>query len=269
MGTSRRAVLRMLAGLVVATGGTSWMEACAGTNTFPAQSLPHSMLPAHPGRGTTLLTYYGQLHYKVDPLAWSPDGKRLASGYIAESLSLLQVWDANTGKTMLSCKHGQNVYGVAWSPDSKRVASGGGDNRVHVWDAAQGKDATTTSRTLLIYVGHTGSVIGVAWSPDGTRIASGSTDPPVQVWEATTGKTLLTYTGHSAPVTDVKWSADGKLIATGSGDTTVQVWEATTGRVLFTSRVHTDVVFSVAWSPDGTRLASASADTTVQVWEAR
>ena len=245
MGTSRRAVLRMLAGLVVATGGTSWMEACAGTNTFPAQSLPHSMLPAHPGRGTTLLTYYGQLHYKVDPLAWSPDGKRLASGYIAESLSLLQVWDANTGKTMLSCKHGQNVYGVAWSPDSKRVASGGGDNRVHVWDAAQGKDATTTSRTLLIYVGHTGSVIGVAWSPDGTRIASGSTDPPVQVWEATTGKTLLTYPGHSGSVISVAWSPDGTRIASGSADRTVRVWEGTTGKTLLIYTGHAREVFGV------------------------
>ena len=268
MGISRRAVLRGLAGLVVATGGMSWMEACAGTGTLPARSIPHATLSARPGRGRTLLTYYGQPHYKVDPLAWSPDGTRLASGYIAESLSLLQVWDARTGKTLLSCKHGQNVYGVAWSPDSQRVASGGGDGRVHVWDAAQNKDATTTSRTLLVYAGHAGSVVGVMWSPDGRRIASGSTDTPVQVWEATTGQTLLTYRGHSAPVTDVKWSPDGQLMATGSGDTTVQVWKATTSKTLFTYKGHTDVVFSVAWSPDGTRLASASADTTVQVWQA-
>src|SRR5713101_3093167 len=312
-GTSRRSIIKALAGLFIAGGAISWLEACASPANAPARSIPQPtstpFLRGTPPRiGTTLLTYYGQPDFKVDPIAWSPDGWRIASGYIAGSSSVLQVWSAITGETLLSCRHGENVFGVAWSPDSRRVASGGGDNLVRVWDAS--RDESTIGTILLTYKGHSDSVVGIAWSPDGKRIASGSTDATVhlwdaitgrtqfiykghsevvfgvawspdgrriasasrdktvQVWDATTGTTVLTYRGHTSPVTDVAWSPDGRRIASSGGDATVQVWDATSGRPHFTYGRHTDVVFDLAWSPDGTRIASASADTTARVWQA-
>ena len=111
-GTTRRSIIKALAGLFVTGSGISWLEACTSPGNAPAQSIPKptstSLLRGTPPRiGTTLLTYYGQPDFKVDPIAWSPDGRRIASGYIAGSSSVLQVWSAITGETLLSCRHGK------------------------------------------------------------------------------------------------------------------------------------------------------------------
>ncbi len=90
----------------------------------------------------------------------------------------VQVWDAATGKTLLTYTgHGDggNVYALAWSHDGTRIASGADDKTVRVWNAA-------TGQTMLIYRGHTNVVWRVAWSPDDTEIASASQDKTVQLW---------------------------------------------------------------------------------------
>ncbi|WP_052890564.1 WD40 repeat domain-containing serine/threonine protein kinase [Thermogemmatispora carboxidivorans] len=208
--------------------------------------------------GRTLLTYRGH-SAGVQSVAWSPDGRRLASG---SDDGTVQVWEADTGKQLLTYRgHSAGVQSVAWSPDGRRLASGSDDGTVQVWEADTGKQ-------LLTYRGHSAPVESVTWSPEGKRLASGSDDKTVQVWEADTGKQLLTYRGHSAGVQSVAWAPEGKRLASGSDDETVQVWEADTGKQLLTYRGHSAPVESVAWAPEGKRLASGSWYGMVQVWEA-
>ena len=246
---SRRRALQLGAGTTVAVTGIGgilyWLE------------------HATPPPGTTLVTYHGHTG-PVESVAWSPNGKLIASG---SSDKTVQVWDAANGDNMF-INHGHTyiVWSVAWSPNGKLIASGSEDSTIQLLDSTNGHNVFT-------FNGQSGSVNTVAWSPDGKRIASGNgAANTVQVWDISTGGNVFTYRGHSYIVNTVAWSPDGKRIASGSYDRTVQVWDAATGGNVFTYRGHSNSVnfmpWSVAWSPDGKRIASGSNDSTVQVWDA-
>jgi serine/threonine protein kinase/Tol biopolymer transport system component len=251
---SRRAVIAGLVGLTLIGSGITWFV----ISQKPTPKLTHRITPTPLPIGTLLYTYKGHSAI-MDAVAWSPDGKRIASGSWDKTV---QVWNASDGSSVLTYRgHSNDVRTVAWSPDGKRIASGSYDKTVQVWDAVDGRNVYT-------YKGHSDMVQAVAWSPDGKRIASGSYDKTVQVWDSEDGRNVYTYKGHSSYVNAVAWSLDGKRIASGSDDSTVQMWDATDGGNAFTYHGHSGWVNAVAWSPDGKRIASASWDKTVQVWDA-
>jgi hypothetical protein len=111
--------------------------------------------------------------YSVASVAWSPDGRYLASGSRDDTV---RVWDAANGQLLRTLAgHTDWVRSVAWSPDGRFLASGSDDRTVRVWDAADG-------RLLRTLEGHTSKVWSVAWSPDGRYLASGSTDDTIRIW---------------------------------------------------------------------------------------
>jgi eukaryotic-like serine/threonine-protein kinase len=64
-------------------------------------------------------------------VAWSPDGRRIASG---SGDNTVQVWDAVGGGYVFTYRgHSDAVFAVAWSPDGKYIASGSNDYTVQVW----------------------------------------------------------------------------------------------------------------------------------------
>ncbi len=77
------------------------------------------------------LTFRGHA-YMILGVAFSPDGKRIASG----SFEMVKVWDLATRKEILSLQGNTGYARVAFSPDGKRIASGGLDQTVKVWDVA-------------------------------------------------------------------------------------------------------------------------------------
>jgi small GTP-binding protein len=193
----------------------------------------------------------------INRIAWSPDGKFLATPSADKTIRL---WDAQTGQHLRTLRsHFGNVLSVAWSPDGKILASSSADRTIRLWE-------TQTGQSLRTLKGHSYRVWSVAWSPDGRTLASSSMNKTIQLWEAHTGRSLRTLEGHSDSVYSVAWSPDGKTLASGSMDKLIHLWDAQTGRFLRTLEGHFRGVYSVAWSPNGRALASSSDDKTIRLW---
>src|SRR5437016_3369405 len=76
----------------------------------------------------------------VAAVAFSPDGKRLASGSNVNAGGTdpaVKVWDADTGTELWTVRH--DSTSVAWFADGTRVASAGRDGTIKAWELATGR----------------------------------------------------------------------------------------------------------------------------------
>ncbi|MBD2132961.1 hypothetical protein H6F47_11110 [Sphaerospermopsis sp. FACHB-1094] len=195
----------------------------------------------------------------VTSVAYSPDGKTLASG----GDKTIKLWAVKTGNLLQTFTgHSNLVTSVAYSPDGKTLASASNDNTIKLW-------AVKTGNLLQTFTGHSYWVGSVAYSPDGQTLASASNDNTIKLWDVKTGNLLHTFVGHSNSVWSVAYSPDGQTLASGSRDNTIKLWEVKTGNLLQIFTGHFHWVTSVAYSPDGKTLASASNDTTIKLWEVK
>jgi roadblock/LC7 domain-containing protein len=197
-------------------------------------------------------------------------------------------------------KHDGSVNAVALSADGKFLATGAGDNRVHVWELATGKEigafpllkqpvyavAFAPDGKTLVSGGadktvriwqldpikelqkiemKEGTVDAVVFSPDGKQLASAGGDKIIHLWDPEKGKEVRPLKGHENGVTSLGFSPNGKQLVSGSKDRTVRVWDVDAGKELCQYKVHQGWVLSVAFTPDGQAVASSSRDQSI-IW---
>lgn len=172
---------------------------------------------------------------RLEALAWSPDGSRIAGGGLTGAVfdwsGTVYLWDAHDGRVLQQWRTGEAVIAaLAWSPDGQRlVTAGAGDfegrsprSAAQVWD----KDGNLL-HTLENYYA---SQVRLCFSSDGSRIAlSFGSDGGhgTRAYDATTGNPLipllhqwmrgLTLTAEGAPRDDsdaVARSAEGSVVLT-------------------------------------------------------
>jgi RNA polymerase sigma factor (sigma-70 family) len=242
----------------------------------------------------------------IAPLAFSPDGKRLAAvGHRGAEGNkddhLVRAWDLASGKEIFSKDVRNNVSSdlLAFSPDGKRLLASFTSiyEGLHCWDVATGRQLWQHKEF--------GSPCSMVFTPGGKvlssvqprrviDLATGKAEevekPPPIDWDTRLtltpdGRTLLISTAKGVIVWDtvrgkevrtlpaageeIVLLPDGKGVITNSG--MLQRWDLATGKALWadTSALgHVGEVTVVAFSADDRRLVSASTDGTVRLWDA-
>ncbi len=224
----------------------------------------------HPQRDARQIRTFKHEHDGVDALAFSLDGKMLASGGYDGTVRLW--WDLDKARisSRILGHHDKRVASVAFNWDGTILASSGDDQKIKIWNP-ENKSEDEPIATLR---GHEGAVKTVAFSPhekNGYLLASGSKDKRVRLWDIRDNSCLEVLPGHRDIVRSVAFSPDGQRLASGSDDRTVRLWDVSDLEHLDVEPERLEVpkngVRSVAFSTDGQMLASGSEDQTVYLWK--
>jgi WD40 repeat protein/energy-coupling factor transporter ATP-binding protein EcfA2 len=134
------------------------------------------------GKGEVFLLHLDRLDEKpqllagnaapVSALAFSPDGRYLATGSVDQKARLFELDTAQA----LEFVHEGKVQCVAFSPDGLWLATGSTDGAIRLWDVRH------PGNSAVVLRGHKGMISSLAFTTQGTRLVSGGWDGTVRVW---------------------------------------------------------------------------------------
>ncbi|HEY7154819.1 MAG TPA: WD40 repeat domain-containing protein [Gemmataceae bacterium] len=201
----------------------------------------------------------------VRSLAFSPDGRTLATGDFENRIRL---WDVASGREMRTLEGHQRVpisgkngiFYLVFAPDGKTLASTAADGTIRLWDANSGKE---TAR----YVGHGGPVRALAFAPDGKTLASGGPDNALRFWDPATGREVGPMKDAGGAVSAMSLAPDGRTLALVQKPGQLSLWDMATGKERAKTPKLPDLVSAVAFSPKNRTLMIASVKGDLYFWD--
>jgi eukaryotic-like serine/threonine-protein kinase len=213
-------------------------------------------------------TFRTQLHERSGhdavavAIAFSPDGRLMASGHVDGSVHL---WDRDQVQE-LPCRlrHEAGVSSLMFSPDGAILASGGLDSNLKLWNV----EAASVGEARRELHRQPASVTGLAYVEGGTRILTGHANRTLRLADAATGRLLATLRGPAGPIGAIAPTPDGRRFLACSQDRTLRLFDVPGRREVFAVPGHpTRATTGMAFFPDGIHFATVAQDNAVRLWE--
>jgi WD40 repeat protein len=199
----------------------------------------------------------------VYDLAFSPDGKMLASGSADQSAIL---WDMETlSELHRFTGHQRRISQVAFSKDSQTLITASYDKTVRLWSVPERKLRQTMQ-------GHKTRIFALAVAPNGKFLVTGDANGQIRMWDSNSGAPQGVLAEQKVSIGSLTFSKDNKkLLASCSykcpENEGQYVWDVNTGEAITIYKGHDDMVRATTLSPDGQWAVSAGGDNNeIHVW---
>jgi len=208
--------------------------------------------------------------WAVKPLAFSPDGSRLAVG-VGRDIVLWEV--ASHQRLAVLSGHSERVNYLAFARGGKIMASGADDQQVRVWDV------TSAEPRELAALRADFNISCVAFSHDGKTLAASGSSQSIKRWELSNPDAPVELPPLEAKDTHTGWvmafafsPTTNLLVSAGSGGQIISWNLGNAPKDFLPRRLPTPLgsignVNAVAFTPDGQTILSAGSDNNITLWD--
>ena len=247
-----------------------------GSRFAVATSIGIWMYDAHTGEELSVLAVLPGEGRMVTTIAFSPDGRTLASG---EFGGVGRLWDVLTSKPIATFKEVASpryaeLTTLVFSENGKKLM-GATTREISAWKLGEDIDPPTLLKTIKGQKSWQGNMHGdvlMLLSPDTRLLANTTTDWKnsifqIQLWDTSTGKLSHTLAGHTRWIKSIAFSADSKMLVSGDEHETIRLWDTATGKLKATLNWRRGTAtYALAFSPSGRFIASGHRDG-VKLWD--
>ncbi len=211
----------------------------------------------------------------VDRLAWSNDGRYLASSQQSGAGSVC-IWELSDSATRLVKRINRGSSELAWSSDGKYLAFA--SNGVEIWDFGSGEIVTS--------FGIAGRISRRCWSAEGSLLAAMPDDGGIALWDVERRQFIARMAGDGQPRYDAIWARQGPFLLCARGRTqqasqgeqssgptaySVEVWDLPKNQRIRDFPVGTSKYgMELSWSPDESTVLTRLRDAiSITLWDVK
>jgi serine/threonine protein kinase/WD40 repeat protein len=197
---------------------------------------------------------------EVRAAAFSPDGRRLASGAL---FGPVRLWDTNRNRAVTTRRSDAPIVtNVAFHPNGRQIVAANAVPAIELWDVDSGNLRTFADRRAPI--------VAVAMASEGEMLVSGAHDGTIHRWNLIEGRPVQTMRDSEGGVLQaMALEGRGRLLASSAQNSEVCIWNPVSGTLISRLKHSGRSVRRLAFSPDGSRLAGADETGVIIVWDTR